>query len=79
MKLVQARVPETEYQLLRRRAKAEGKSLQEVVREALRARLLPDRIEPDDPLFRMFPLVPKRGPAHRISEEHDRILYGLER
>ena len=79
MKLSQARVPETEYQLLRRRAKAEGKSLQEVVREALRARLLPDRIEPDDPLFGMLPLEPLRGASQRIWEEHDRYLYGLER
>lgn len=77
MKLVQARIPEAEYELLRREAKRTGKPLQEIVREALRARLLDDAVEPSDPLFQAFPLFrSKDGRKARISERHDDVLYG---
>lgn len=80
MKLVQARVPDVEYDLLRRRAKAEGKTIQEWVRIALRERLLPDRVVPDDPLFLAFPLRKRRaGPMTNYAEEHDAVLYGESR
>lgn len=79
MKLIQARVPDAEYQLLRRQARAEGKAMQEVVREALRERLLPDEVDPTDPLFRLFPLTSPTGKRHRRSEEHDDYLYGKRR
>lgn len=77
MKLVQARVPEVEYELLRRRAKAEGKTIQEWVRIALRERLLPDAIVPNDPNFLSFPLVRKgKGPLTDHASRHDELLYG---
>jgi len=77
MKLVQARIPEAEYDLLRREAKRSGKSLQDVIREALRAHLLDDTVQPADPLFKAFPLFrSKDGRKARISEHHDEVLYG---
>jgi hypothetical protein len=80
MKLVQARIPEAEYELLRREAKRSGKTLQDIIREALRARLLDDTVEPSDPLFRAFPLFrSKDGRKARISERHDEVLYGTSR
>lgn len=77
MKLIQARIPEAEYELLRREAKRSGKSMQDVIREALRAHLLDDAVDPDDPLFKAFPLFRSRdGRKARISERHDDVLYG---
>jgi len=77
MKLVQARIPEAEYELLRREARRTGKSLQDIIREALRARLLDDTVESSDPLFGAFPLFrSKDGRKARISERHDEALYG---
>jgi len=80
MKLIQARIPEAEYDLLRREAKRSGKSLQDVIREALRARLLDDTVQPADPLFDAFPLFrSKDGRKARVSERHDEVLYGAPR
>jgi hypothetical protein len=76
MKLIQTRIPEAEYDLLRREAKAEGKTMQEWIRAAIRNRLLPDEVDPDDPLFRAFPLVRGRGPKVDVAERHDELLYG---
>ncbi len=75
MKLVQTAVAEEEYQLLRQRAAKEGKSMKAVAREALRAHLLPDRINPEDPLFRAFPLIRKKGKTSWASRDHDALLY----
>lgn len=79
LRLIQARIPESEFQILHRRAKAEGKTVQALVREALKARLVPDSVDPDDPLFELFPLIKKRGKMHRLSEDHDEYLYGGRR
>lgn len=77
MKLVQARIPEAEYELLRREAKRTGKSLQDVIRAALRAHLLDDTVDSRDPVFKAFPLFEaKGGRKARISERHDDVLYG---
>jgi hypothetical protein len=76
MKLIQARVPEAEYELLRRRARSEGKTMQAWIRGALRAKLLPDEVDPTDRLFTAFPLVRKKGPKVDVAERHDEILYG---
>ena len=75
MKLVQTAVPDDEYRLLRERASKEGKSMKQVAREALRAHLLPDRVNPDDPIFRAFPLIRREGRRTAGSVDHDRILY----
>jgi len=75
MKLVQTALPDDEYRLLRERANKEGKSMKQVVREALRAHLLPDRVNPDDPIFRAFPLIRRKGRRTTGSLDHDRILH----
>ncbi len=49
--------------------------MKEVAREALRAYLLPDRVNPDDPIFHAFPLVKGRGRRTTDSVDHDQILY----
>lgn len=76
MKLIQTRVPEVEYDLLRRRAKSEGKTMPEWIRAAIRSRLLPEEIDPEDALFRAFPLVRRKGPKVDVAERHDELLYG---
>ncbi len=75
MPLVQAQVPEAEYELLRHRARSEGKPIKVIVREALRAHLLPDRVDPDDPIFHLFPLQTLKGRKHWASRDHDELLY----
>jgi hypothetical protein len=79
MPLVQAEVPQSEYDLLRQRARTEGKSLKLVIREALRAHLMPDTVDPNDPVFHMFPLRKRRGAQHWDSRDHDEILYPTKR
>jgi hypothetical protein len=76
MKLIQTRVPEAEYELLRRKARSEGKTMQDWIRAAIRAQLLPDSVDPSDPIFTAFPLVRSRGPKTNVAERHDEILYG---
>lgn len=75
MKLVQTAVAEEEYQLLRERATKEGKSMKAVAREALRAHLLPDRVNPEDPVFHAFPLIRRKGKTTWTSRDHDAELY----
>jgi len=79
MKLVQTAVGEEEYQLLRHRAAAEGKTMKEVAREALRAHLLPDRVNPQDPVFHSFPLIRASGKTTWGSRDHDKLLYRRKR
>jgi len=76
MKLIQTRVPEAEYDLLRRRAKAEGTTMQAWIRGAIRYRLLPDKVDPGDPIFTAFPLVRRKGPKVDVAEQHDELLHG---
>jgi len=77
MKLIQARIPEAEYEILRRRARQQEKTMQEVIREALRAHLLPDTVDPTDPIFTELPVFHSKGGRRvRASERHDKILYG---
>lgn len=76
MKLIQTRVPDGEYEALRRAAEKEHRPMQDIIREALRARLLSDRYVPDDPLFSIFPLAKrKKGKVHWAGEDHDELLY----
>lgn len=79
MKLIQTAIEDEEYQLLRRRAHDEGKSMKEVAREALRAHLLPDRVDPTDPVFHDFPLIRKKGKVSWDSKDHDAFLYDRRR
>jgi len=74
MKRVQTAVPDDGYRLLRERASKEGKSMKQVAREARRAHRLPDRVNPEDPIFRAFPLVRRKGHRTTGSVGRDRIL-----
>lgn len=76
MKLIQTRIPEGEYDLLRRKARGEGKTMQDWIRGAIRAQLLPDKVDPTDPIFSSFPLVRGKGPKSNLAEDHDEVLYG---
>jgi hypothetical protein len=76
MKLIQTRVPEAEYDLLRRRARGEGKTMQDWIRAAIRAQLLPEKVDATDPIFTAFPLMRRKGPKSNVAEHHDEILYG---
>jgi mobilization protein NikA len=76
MKLIQTRVSEAEYELLLRRAKSEGKTMQEWIRAAIRSRVLPDEVNPDDPIFHAFPLVRGKGRKVNVAKRHDDFLYG---
>jgi hypothetical protein len=77
MKKIQTRLTDVEYELLRRMAQAEGKTMQGWIREAIRARLRTDEVDPKDPLFSGFPLVRRQGPKADVAERHDEIVYGL--
>jgi ribbon-helix-helix CopG family protein len=79
MKLIQTRVPEAEYELLRRRARAEGTTMKDWIRDAIRLKLLPDEVDPTDPMFTAFPLVRRKGPIVDVAERHDELLYGPSR
>ncbi len=52
MTVVQTQLPELEYELLRQRARSEHRPIQDVVRAAIRAHVLDDRVNPSDPIFR---------------------------
>lgn len=75
MKLIQARVPEAEYELLKRAARAEGETMQTWIRTAIRDKLFPDTVNPADPVFKAFPLIRSRGRKTNFAEEHDELLY----
>jgi hypothetical protein len=75
MTVVQTRLPELEYELLRRRARSEHRPFQEVVRDAIRKHVLADEVDPTDPIF--VELAPRRVACgrDRTSERIDELLY----
>jgi hypothetical protein len=79
MTLVQAQIPESEYRLLRQRAVASGQPMKEVIRQALHAYLQDDSVNPDDPIFHIFPLGASGKKGHRRARDHDDELYGPKR
>lgn len=76
MTVVQTKLPELEYDLLRRRARTEKRPIQEVVRDAIRSHVMPDVVDPNDPIFRAFASRRPRRGTDRTSERVDEILYG---
>ena len=74
MTVVQTRLSELEYDLLRRRARSEHRPIQEVVREAIRLHVLEDTVDPSDPIFRE--LGHPKGPRgrDRRAEPVDKVL-----
>jgi hypothetical protein len=79
MTLVQAQIPEVEYRLLRQRAEAEGRPMKDIVRLALHEYLSDERVDPDDPIFHLFPLGRSGRRGHAASEDHDELLYPRRR
>lgn len=79
MTVVQTRLPELEYDLLRKRARAEHRPIQDVVRDAIRAHVLADTVDPSEPIFReLAPRTSRRG-RDRTSERVDELLYRANR
>jgi hypothetical protein len=79
MTLVQAQIPESEYRLLRQRAAASGEPMKEILRRALHAYLMDEKVDPDDPIFRIFPLGASGKKGHHVARDHDDALYGRRR
>lgn len=50
--------------------------MQAWIRTAIRAQLLPDKVDPTDPIFSAFPLVRRKGPRSNVAERHDDVRYG---
>ncbi len=75
MTVVQTRLPELEYELLRKRARSEHLPIQEVVRAAVRAYVFEDTVDPSEPIFRE--LAHQKGPRgkDRTAEHVDELLY----
>ncbi len=75
MTVVKTRLPELEYELLRKRARSEHRPIQDVVRAAIRAHVLGDCVNPSDPIFRE--LAHPKGPRgkDRTVERVDNLLY----
>ena len=76
MTIVQTRLPDLEYDLLRKRARAEKRPIQEVVREAIRLHVMADVVDPQDPIFQAFASERPRKGTGRVSDSVDEILYG---
>jgi hypothetical protein len=79
MTLVEAQIPESEYRLLRQRAVASGQPMEEVIRKALRAYLQVESVNPDDPIFHIFPLGASGKKGHQRARGHDDELYRPKR
>ena len=81
MKLVQTTSPDEEHQMPRRHATKEDESMKAVAREAIRAHLLPDRVNPEDPIFQFGPLIRRRrgDKTTWYSRDHDDLLYPRSR
>lgn len=79
MTLVQAQIPEGEYRLLRQRAEATGEPMKEIVRQALHLYLTDEKVNPQDPIFRLFPLGSSGRKGHSTARDHDEVLYGPPR
>lgn len=76
MKVVQTRLAEQEYALLAEYAARTEKTLQEVLREAIRNLVLEDEVDPQDPVFTLPPGGKPSARKRRIAERHDELLYG---
>jgi len=76
LKVVQTKISNIEYELLRKYAESRGLTIMEALREIIRKHVLEGSIDPDDPIFTEEPVVKRKGIKERTSIEHDKILYG---
>lgn len=72
MKIVQTKLGDLEYSLLRQIATKKGSTIKDVVREAVEAYVLEEKVDSKDSLF-SHP-VAKKG-AKNGSTKHDKYLY----
>lgn len=79
MTLVQAQIPEGEYRLLRQRAESRHEPMKEIIRRAIHEYLTDERVNPNDPIFRAFPLGASGKKGHFVARRHDELLYGRRR
>jgi len=79
MKVVQTELSEPEYALLAEYARRRSDSIKNVVREAIRRLALSEEVDPDDPIFKLGPLVKRTGKTEDLSDRHDHYLYGWDR
>lgn len=77
MTVVQARLPELEYEMLRRRARSEHRPIQDVVRQAIRAHVLNDAVDPSEPIFRELAHPAGRRGRDRSAQHVDEVVYSL--
>lgn len=75
MKVVQTVLSEAEHKLLEAYARRRGKTIKEVVREAIRS-MLKGEVAPEDPIFKEPPAAPPTGRREHVSVKHDEHLYG---
>ena len=76
LKVVQTKLNNLEYELLRRYAESRGLTIMEALREIVRKHLLDEEVDRNDPFFVEGPLVKRRGEVDKTAIEHDKILYG---
>lgn len=79
MRVVQTEISETEHALLEAYVKTHGTTIKEAVRAAIRRLTLPDRVDPEDPIFHAFPLTRKKARITDGSANLDRYLYGRDK
>jgi hypothetical protein len=52
--------------------------MQDWIRSAIRSKLLPDAVDPKDPLFTGFPLIRRKGAKSDVATRHDELLYAAK-
>lgn len=73
MKIVQTRISDAEYNLLKKKTIEKGSTIQDVLREAIKQYVVQESVNPDDPLF--SEPVAETG-AKDGSVRHNKYLYG---
>lgn len=75
---MQTELTDTEYALLVAYAEAHKMTIKEAARVAIRRLAMRDEVDPNDPIFKLFPLA-KRSRIKDGSERHDYYLYGWDK
>ena len=78
MKVVQTKLSNIEYNLLKRYAESKGITIKDALREIIKKCVLDDKTYNDDPIFKLPPSVKSKGIIDRGSIEHNKYLYGEE-
>ncbi|RLE94438.1 MAG: hypothetical protein DRN04_03350 [Thermoprotei archaeon] len=75
LKVVQTKLTQLEYRLLREYAESRGLTIAEALREIIRKHVIDDRVYESDPFFTEGPVVKRKGAVEKTSLEHNKILY----